>query len=398
MSGITERSGKLKNGATLLTCSAPHLHSVAFSVVMPFVPDGTPGIYHLIEHMYFERAGSRRAEEINAEQTARGSDINAYTSNHYMCFNFTCRPEVFRGQLQLLYDMLSERNFGEEELEKVLPVIRNEMYEGDFYDGRSGELLQELWFDSRYISSVLGSYGVLENLSLEEIAQEREKLYSKDMCLFLAGAFSAEDAQAVLDTFGNLPLHARKVPPVREEEKVTRAVNRVGRGRDLQVLVTYHVEKASFELKMAAHWLRGALFDGLDSAFFTFFNERGFQFYSVDGNYFVLGDELIFSYLVHVEKRDKKKFEPLIDEFEKFAENTPFLTLVKPFLHDNSVFLYDNPERLCSHYVDTWIDFSRPVTLKEELDFCESFTDERLKRSWREICSSLRRIFYIAKV
>ena len=53
MSGISERCGKLKNGATLLTCSAPHLHSVAFSVVMPFVPDGTPGVYHLIEHMFF---------------------------------------------------------------------------------------------------------------------------------------------------------------------------------------------------------------------------------------------------------------------------------------------------------------------------------------------------------
>ena len=80
-----------------------------------------------------------------------------------------------------------------------------------------------------------------------------------------------------------------------------------------------------------------------------------------------------------IEKRDKKKFVPLIDEFEKFAENTPFLSLVKPFLHDNCVFLYDNPERLCAHYVDTWIDFSRPVTLKEELEFCRSFTDERLK-------------------
>ena len=67
-------------------------------------------------------------------------------------------------------------------------------------------------------------------------------------------------------------------------------------------------------------------------------------------------------------------------------------------MNDNCVFLYDNPERLCAHYVDTWIDFSRPVTLKEELEFCRSFTDERLKTLWKEICSSLRRIFYIAKV
>ena len=111
----------------------------------------------------------------------------------------------------------------------------------------------------------------------------------------------------------------------------------------------------------------------------------------------LLGDELIFSYLVHVEKRDKKKFEPLIDEFEKFAENTPFLTLVKPFLHDNSVFLYDNPERLCSHYIDTWSDFSAPVTLSEEADFCKNFTNESLAACWRELTSSLRRVFLIGR-
>ena len=397
MSGISERCGKLKNGATLLTCSAPHLHSVAFSVVMPFVPDGTPGVYHLIEHMFFERAGARRAEEINAEQTVRGSDINAYTSNHYMCFNFTCRPEVFRDQLHLLYDMLSEQNFGEEELEKVLPVIRNEIYEGDFYDARSGELLQELWFDSRYISSVLGSYGVLEGLTPEEVAQEREKLYSRDMCLFLAGAFTAQDAQEVLDTFGSLPLHARKVPPAREEEKVTRAENCVGRGRDLQILVTYHVEKASFELKMAAHWLRSALFDGLDASAFRYFDGKGFQFYSIDGNYNIRGDELIFSYLVHIEKSDKKYFLPLVDGFERAAEKTDFVSLVRPYLYDNLVFLFDNPERLCAHYVDAWQDMSAPATLREEAEFCGSFTNEQLAANWRRIARSLRRVFLIGR-
>ena len=201
-----ERSGKLENGASLITFSAPQLHSVAFSVVLPFLPDGTPGVYHLIEHMFFERAGARRAEEINAEMTSRGSEINGYTSINYMCFNFCCRKEVFVPQLHLLRDMLTQREYGQEELEKVLPVIRNEIFEYDFYDGRAGDILRELWFDSRFINPVLGSASVLEGLTLEEIAVEREKLYSKDMCLFLAGAFSEEDVRAVVDAFGGISL------------------------------------------------------------------------------------------------------------------------------------------------------------------------------------------------
>ena len=397
MQALTERKGKLKNGSSLVTFSAPHLHSVAFAVVLPFVPDGTPGIYHLIEHLFFEKAGVRRADEINAEMTSRGSEIMGYTSIQYMCFNFTCRQEVFRDQLCLLYDMLREQDFGQEELDKVLPVIRNEIFEYNFYDSRASDLLRELWFDSRFINSVLGSSSVLDGLTLEEIKEERGKLFTKDMCLFLAGAFEKEDVQKVLDTFGELPLHSVHREPPRQEEKVVKEINKIGHGRELQVLVTYHVEKASKDLKMAVHWLRSALFDGLDAAFYRFFNERGFRFYSVDGNYNIRGDELIFSYLVHIEKKDKKRFEPLVFEFEEYAAKTPFLSLVKPYLHDNIVFLYDNPERLCSHYVDTWADFSAPVTLQESLDVCGSFTDEKLAGFWKEICSSLRRIFYIGR-
>lgn len=57
MQVLSEQKGKLKNGASLVTFSAPHLHSVSFAVVLPFVPDGTPGIYHLIEHLFFEKRG-----------------------------------------------------------------------------------------------------------------------------------------------------------------------------------------------------------------------------------------------------------------------------------------------------------------------------------------------------
>lgn len=210
--------------------------------------------------------------------TSRGSEIMGYTSIQYMCFNFTCRQEVFRDQLRLLYDMLREQDFGQEELDKVLPVIRNEIFEYNFYDSRASDLLRELWFDSRFINSALGSSSVLDGLTLEEIREEREKLFTKDMCLFLSGAFRKEDVQEVLDTFGELPLRSVHREPPRQEEKVVKEINKIGHGRELQVLVTYHVEKASKDLKMAVHWLRCALFDGLDAAFYRFSTNGGSAF------------------------------------------------------------------------------------------------------------------------
>lgn len=397
MDKSAERRGRLENGAELVAFCAPHLHSVAFSVVLPFTPECTPGVYHLVEHMFFERAGERRADAINAEMTARGSEIMGYTAINYMCFSFTCRPEVFIPQLELLFSMLSQREYEREDFEKVLPVIRNEIFEAAFYDARSSDILRDLWFDSRYIAPVLGNADVLSRLDPQEIAAARASLFNRGMCLFLAGAFTPEHERRVLDTFGSLPLRRREHTPAPVEEKVTREINRVGRGYEMQALVTYHVERADLELKLAAHWLRSGLFDGLDAAFFRFFGDHGFQFYSVDGIYNIRGDELVFSYLAHITKKEKKKFEPLIDAFEEEAARTDFMGLVKPYLYDNAPFLYDSPERLCGHYVDTWADLSAPLTLREELEYVGGFTNARLAACWERIATSLRRIFYIGR-
>ena len=392
-----ERRGRMPNGAHLVSFRAPLLQTAAFAVVLPFVPEYTPGVYHLVEHMFFERAGERRAPQINAEMTARGSEIMGYTAINYMCFSFSCRKEVFAPQLRLLYAMLSQREYDRAEFDRVLPVIRNEIFENAFYDGRSADILRELWFDSRYISPVLGSASVLENIDPAEVKSARDSLFNGGMCAFLAGAFSEEDERLVLETFGKMPLCRLDESPARPEEKITRPLNRVGRGYELQALVTYHVEKADLRLKLAAHWLRSALFDGLDAAFFRFFDEHGFQFYSVDGIYSIRGDELVFSYLAHITKKEKKQFDPLIDAFEEAAAKTDFLSLTRPYLYDNLVFLYDNPERLCQHYVDLWQDLSVPFTLEEERAHTGAFTDAVLADCWRQITSSLRRVFYIGK-
>ena len=148
---------------------------------------------------------------------------------------------------------------------------------------------------------------------------------------------------------------------------------------------------------MAVHWLRSGLFDGLDAAFFSFFGEWGFKFYSVEADYAVRGRELVFSYLAYIKKKEKSLYEVLVSRFEREGEKADFVGLSRPYLYDNLVLLPDNPERLCMHYTDTWADVGETVTLAEEEAFCAELTNERLAALWRRVTSSLRRIFYIGK-
>ncbi len=395
MSEFTETIEILKNGAELISFSAPSLHTAAFSVVLPFVPQEKAGIYHFAEHMFFERAGGKRAADINGEMSSRGSEIMGYTTKNHMCFNFTCRKEVFADQLGLLYSMLTQKEYGKEEFESVMAVIRNEIYEYEFYDNRAADILREEWYDARFCPSVLGTLDDLAKITSEDLEKTRQSLFNRGMKIFLAGGFSESDKRLAEKLFGMLfllPYEYSAELKVREKEK---SVCKKGRGKNLQVLVTYHVTGADEELKAAASWLKSALFDGMDAQFLKFFEEHGFHFYSVEGNYSVQGDEIVFSWLTYIKRKEKKKFMPLIDKFERSAEKTAFLKLVKPFLWENMVFLYDNPERLCSHYADTYADLGEAVTLTREREMYSSFTDEKLAEAWRKITRSARKIYLI---
>lgn len=225
-----EKLETLENGAKMLSFSAPMLNTAAFSVVFPFVPEGRAGRYHCAEHLFFERAGEKRAADINAEMTARGSEIMGYTTKNYMCFNFTCRKEVFADQVGLLFSMLTQKEYGKEEEESVLGVIRNEIFEYEFYDNRIADALREEWYDKRFTSSVLGTSEDIENFTEEEVFEARESLFTDGMTLFLAGAFSQADAEAVKRTFGRLPLQKYVYRPETGGARGGKARRQAGQG------------------------------------------------------------------------------------------------------------------------------------------------------------------------
>ena len=393
----SEKKQTLANGAEMVTLCAPALHTVSFTAVLPFAPAEPAGLYHYIEHLFFERAGELRAEGINAAMTANGAEIRAYTTQTYMCFTFTCRKEVFRSELALLFSMLSQREYDEEELSKVLPVIRNEMFEDNFYDIRSGDVIRSLWYDCRYNLPVLGDIRELEQVTREELDSCRRMLFNTGMRLFLAAGLFAVDEGSVRETFGGMPLQPFAVPAAPKNGRAPLPAIRRGRGRELQALVTYHVSDADKELRLAAHGLRSGLFDGLDSAFYSFFGDWGFKFYSVEADFAIRGSELVFSYLTSIKKKERGLFDVLVSRFETAGEKADFVGLSRPYLYDDLILLPDNPERLCTHYAETWADVGETVTLSEEAAFCEGLTNARLAALWRRVAASHRRVFYLGK-
>lgn len=64
---MTENSFRLSNGAAVLAAQNEGLHSVSLAVVLPFCAHETAGVYHFVEHLFFERAANCARKRSTAE-------------------------------------------------------------------------------------------------------------------------------------------------------------------------------------------------------------------------------------------------------------------------------------------------------------------------------------------
>lgn len=144
----------------------------------------------------------------------------------------------------------------------------------------------------------------LRSLTLETLQKARDGLFTDAMHIFLAGGFSETELSLVKEAFESFSLSPfSPLPPVSAPPRYLKDVEKVGRGRDLQMMFTYHVKDVSEEEIFLSPYLKNAVFYGMDAVFNEFMTAEGFPFYSVDADYAVLGGELIFYWLVHVKKR-----------------------------------------------------------------------------------------------
>ena len=122
---------KLDNGLTIVTESMPHLESAALGVwVMAGSRNETQnqhGISHLLEHMAFKGTKSRSALQIAEEIENVGGELNAATSVETTAYYArVLKPEVSHAT-DILYDILANSIFDEQELAREKHVILQEI-------------------------------------------------------------------------------------------------------------------------------------------------------------------------------------------------------------------------------------------------------------------------------
>jgi len=219
---------QLENGLVVLTLEDPSTPVVSFQMwvkVGSRDEAGYTGLAHLFEHMMFNGSKHIGPEQHADLISARGGEVNAYTSNDQTVYY----DDVTRESLPLVIDLEHERlanlDISAKTLDRERQVVLEErrLRSEDQPMGRLYDALFSLvWQALPYRTPVIGWRSDVEKATVDVCRKFFDTYYApNNIVVAIAGDFDSADALAHIErTFGKLP-PAKSIPrnPTEEPEQ-----------------------------------------------------------------------------------------------------------------------------------------------------------------------------------
>ncbi len=154
------------------------------------------GLAHVHEHMLFKGTARRPVGAIAADIEAAGGDINAWTSFDQTVYHVTIASRELDVALDILADAVQHSAFDEEELQRELEVVLEEVRRGRDQPARvASEMLLGCAFrEHPYARPVIGYEETIRAFDRAQILDFYRRWYQpQNMCLVIVGAVKADE-------------------------------------------------------------------------------------------------------------------------------------------------------------------------------------------------------------
>lgn len=164
------------------------------------------GIAHYVEHMLFKGTNKRTARQIINRIESIGGELNAYTTKEETAIYAACMKEDFKSIIELLYDMVFDSVFAENERKKELSVISDEI---ESYNDSPSELIfddfESLIYGKHPLGNpILGTKETISSFNSLTLSEFHRKHYTPErIVFFLQGNLAFTQ---VINTLQNLQL------------------------------------------------------------------------------------------------------------------------------------------------------------------------------------------------
>lgn len=160
------------------------------------------GMAHFAEHLSFKGTSKRTSRKIITHMESVGGDLNAFTGKEETVYYCTCQKEHFRRAMDLLFDVVFNSRYPQEEMDKEVEVVIDEI---ESYNDSPSELIYDdfeaMLFQGHPLGrNILGNAERLRQFKSEDVAQYTRRLYTPD--------------RAVLFVYGNVEMDEilRRIP------------------------------------------------------------------------------------------------------------------------------------------------------------------------------------------
>lgn len=151
------------------------------------------GMAHLLEHLFFKGTKKRSQYQVmNCLETV-GGELNAYTTKEETVVYSIVLKRDFSRAVDLIMDVIFNSTIGEEELQKEIEVVKDEI--DSYLDAPAESIiddLEEVLFDGFSLGrNILGTKDSLDLITSEKLIDFYQRCYTTDELVFFSmGDFS----------------------------------------------------------------------------------------------------------------------------------------------------------------------------------------------------------------
>ena len=163
--------------------------------------DSESGMAHLVEHMTFKGTERLTSMQILNRMESVGGDLNAYTGKEETIYYATFLRQHLKRAIPLLLDIVFNSTFPQEELDKEVEVVIDEI---ESYNDSPAELIYDdfealLFPDHPLGRSILGDADRLRQYRAADLQAFARRTYSPERAvLFVKGNVSVEEVKKIM--------------------------------------------------------------------------------------------------------------------------------------------------------------------------------------------------------
>lgn len=193
------------NGLRLITYHMPHMNSASIGI---WVGAGgrnetneLSGMSHFIEHLVFKGTKKREGNEISQAIEGLGGVLNAFTGEEYTCYYSKVLSEYFPVTFDVLWDMVINTYFVNDNIEKEKLVVKEEI--NMYYDLPAQyvhDLLNEiLWPDQPLGKMLIGTVETIDGLTNDKILGYKNEYYKlNNIVVAVAGKNTHDEVKDIV--------------------------------------------------------------------------------------------------------------------------------------------------------------------------------------------------------